>query len=331
MNSLLSFKKYTPLLLSCVTAHIFGEEPSSQKGFVVSADFLAWFASEELGSIWTDVISIGDNASSWTAPSFTFNWDYGFRLNSGYDFAYDSWDTLLSWTWYRTAATHTVPFNSHVLSYSIHPEFFAGFLSGNASNSATAHWSLLFNMFDWELGRQFWISRSLSLRPFLGLKGGWIDQAIQIRYDDLTIDHQLTTNSGFEYLKNNFWGLGPLGGINTQWRVRDFGTHHFNFFGDFSIATLWGTWICADQYKNTIGQTSAITTKNSTLGALMFRGFLGIGWDVSFNQGRSHFTTKLGMEMQLWMNQLRLATLQLQRVHDDLTLQGITWNCRFDF
>lgn len=301
---------------------------SSSSPWAVSADFLVWFASEEVASIWADVITVGDDTSSWTAEGFNFKWDYGFRIGAGYGFEHDQWDTALYWTYFRTSAKHTIPFKQNS---TITPEFFAALLSKNTPQSMSAKWSLLLNIFDWELGRSYWISKSLSLRPFLGIKGGWINQSIHGKYYNLTIDKVLTNNSGNEHLKNNFLGVGPSGGINTKWRIRNFGSHFFDFFGDFSMATMWGTWSCSDVYKNTASQRSSVNMKNSTLGALMFRGFMGIGWDVDFHAGKSRFSTKLGYEMQLWLNQLRLATFQLQRLHDDLTLQGVTINCRFDF
>lgn len=296
------------------------------EGPVFSADFLAWYASEEVDAIWADVITIGNNTSSWNAKEFNFKWDYGFRIGAGYDLPYDQWDTSFYWTWFRTDATHTIPFQSNA---SISPEFFAAFLSGDSPQSAKAKWNLFLNLFDWELGRSYWISDGLSLRPFLGAKGGWINQSIHGQYYNLTIDHVPTHHSGDEHLKNNFWGIGPLGGIDTKWKIRNIGPNFLDLFGNFSLATMWGNWTCGDVYKNTASQTSSVNTKNSALGALMFRGFMGIGWDIALK--KTHFSTKLGYEMQIWFNQLRIATFQLQRLHGDLTLQGITLNARFDF
>lgn len=141
----------------------------------------------------------------------------------------------------------------------------------------------------------------------------------------------LTTESGNEDLKNNFWGIGTLGGVNSKWRIHNFKSCFFDLFGDFSMATMWGRWECEDVYKNTSLYTSSVNMKNSTLGALMFKGFMGIEWGACFNAGKSSFSSKLGYEMQLWTNQLRFATFQLQRLHGDLSLAGITLNFRFDF
>ncbi len=300
---------------------------SPSKNLSISVDFLAWLASEEVASIWADVITVGNNTSSWEALGFNFKWDYGFRIGVGHSWLYNQRDTALYWTWFHTDAKHTIPFTTNAL---ISPEFFAAFLSGDTPRSMSAKWSLLLNMLDWELGQSYWISKRLFFRTFLGLKGGWINQSIHGQYYNLIINHVLTNNSGRELLKNNFWGIGPLVGINTKWTIPNFRSIFFDFFGDFSVATMWGTWICGDVYKNTASKTSSVNMKNSTLGALMFRGFMGIEWNVNFAD-KSCFAAKLGYEMQLWLNQLRLATFQLQRLHADLTLQGVTFNCLFDF
>lgn len=63
----------------------------------------------------------------------------------------------------------------------------------------------------------------------------------------------------------------------------------------------------------------------------MLQGKAGIGWETDFKQGRYHFSTQLGYEGQIWFNQLRIATFQQLRLHGDLTLQGGTLKCRFDF
>ncbi len=298
----------------------------------VSADFLAWFASEEASAVWADILKIGNNRSSFTAQDFNFHWDFGFRVGAGHSLTYDGWDTELYWTYFRTHAHQSQKTTSTLIPLeieTIHPELFAGDLSDNDAGRAKIGWSILYNMFDWELGRSFWLSKSFSLRPFMGLKGGWINQSIDVSYDNLIIDNVSTTESGREHATNNFWGIGPVGGVNTVWKLRNFGSHYPSLFGDFSVATLWGTWNCTDRYNNTTDAKVVVHMNKLTLGALMLRGFLGVGWDVDFNQ--NHFAARLGYEMQLWVNQLRLPTSQLIQLHGDLTLQGVTLNCRFDF
>lgn len=312
---------------------------STSRGWDLTVDALAWYASEQTTAVWADIFEIGSNTSSFAPQDLAFNWDFGFRLGAGHNLKYDGWDTQFYWTWFRTEAHESkrvfpefIPIAGSVLvTAEIRPEFFAASLSGDTAERAHIRWALLFNMFDWELGRSYWVSRGVSLRPFIGLKGGWIDQSIHLKYNNLIIASAPTTNSAKEHLKNNFWGIGPTFGVNTKWKLRNFGRHFPSFFGDFSAGALWGTWICSDAYGETTGKKVSVHTRNSLLGALMLRGFLGLGWDVDLQKGKSHFGARLGYEMQLWLNQLRLSTSQLIRLHGDLTLQGVTLNCRYDF
>lgn len=342
MSSLSIFKKFLLLLIFLFfnlngVSNISIRPECLSSGPVFSADFLTWYASQEVASIYADVVTrFGVIPGSWEAPGFNFKWDYGFRIGTGFNLTHDQWDTSVSWTWFRTMEKRTLPFNPNK---TIGAEFFAAFLSFalegddllDLAQSMSVRWGLLFNVFDLELGRAYWISRHLSMRPFLGLKGGLIHQSIDASYDNLSIHSVATSNKGKEQLKNNFWGIGPLGGVHTKWRVRDFGCHFFDLFGDFAASGLWGNWACSDFYRSTVPATSSVNMKNSSLGALMLRGFMGIGWDADFRSKRSHFAAKLGYEMQIWFNQLRIATFQLQRLHNDLTLQGVTCNFRLDY
>lgn len=296
--------------------------------WAVTADGMAWLASEEVSSIWADVIAEDHDAININVPSFKFKWDYGFRLGLGSHLLHDQWDTVFYWTRFCTDAHHSL---SSIVQLVPAQEFFAGFLSGDNPNRMSASWRLSFNLADWELGRSCCISERLSLRPFLGIKVGSINQSICAQYDGLIIDEVVTNNSGTEHLKNNFFGIGPSGGVNSTWTICNYKSHFFTLFGDVATAVLWGTWTCSDVYKNNLSYTSSVNTKKSSLGSLACRGFMGIAWDTNFNADKAHFTAKIGYEMQFWLNQLRINTFQLQRLQEDLTLQGITFSWRVDF
>ncbi len=301
----------------------------------VSADALFWYASEEPTTVWATVLSskLKSNGifSIFDAKGLAFDWDFGFRVGAGYTFEYDGWDTQLGWTWFRTDATSTVPTKDHIVL----SEFFGGFIDRDFADSAKVNWSILFNMFDWDLGKEFWVSKALSLRPFIGVKGGWIHQSIHSKWHVVFLndpgDPRIVDFNAIEDLKNNFWGVGPFGGINTKWKWGSSDTRFVSLFGDFSAATLWGTWINRDIYKDPLPRRISTNMKNSDFGALMLRGFLGLGWDADVGKGMTHVTVKVGYEMQIWFNQLRIATFQQLRLHGNLTLQGGTLNCRLDF
>lgn len=297
--------------------------------WAVTADVMYWLASEEVSSIWADIIAVDTQAvGNIKVPGFNFKWDSGFRIGLDSHVLHDQWDTAFYWTQFHTNAQHSISSISQLVPAQ---EFFAGFLSGDNPRSMCAAWRLSFNLVDWELGRNYCISKRLSMRPFLGIRAGWINQSINAQYDGLIINEAPTNNSGKEHVKNNFFGIGPSGGVNSTWNMCHCGSQFFGMFGDFSTAALWGTWTCSDVYANTLSYTSSVNTKKSSLAALAFRGLMGIAWDTSINADKYHFTAKIGYEMQFWLNQLRINTFQLQRLQADLTLQGITFCCRFDF
>lgn len=303
------------------------------RSFTVSADFLYWLASEEVSNIWADIIKVGNNTSSWTAPSFDMKWSYGFRACIDRKFGSEGWDTSIRWTWYQANTTRSIVGQT---GDDVEAEFFAAFLGNDASEADTikamkGHWRILYNMFDWDLGRQFKVSRSLSLRPFIGLKGGAINQPISVNYSDIIQKNTLAHFSAKEKLKNNFMGIGLHGGINTLWTLGYFHNHSLSIEGDFALATMWGRWTCSDFYKSSLGTRYTLNIPRSHLGALEVEGFLGLLWQAYFRNNTYRFSSKLGYEMQLWVNQLRLATFQLQRLHGDLTFQGLTLNCQLEF
>jgi hypothetical protein len=298
----------------------------------LSADFLIWKASEETSSIWTTVLKtefIDDVITdTFNAKALTFGWDFGFRIGAGYQMEYDEWDIQLYWSWYRTQTKDSVPVDDHIVL----SEFFAGFvIDRDSAVSGNIRWNILYNMFDWELGRNFWVSKNFSLRPYMGLKGGWIHQSIFSSWENFELN-QITINlPSSENLKNNFWGIGPNGGINSQWNLFKNRSTTFNLFGNFSTASMWGTWVLEDEYENPLPREITLNLSNRHLGSLMLKGILGIGWDVEVNKGKSHFSTKLGYEVQSWFNQLRIPTFQILLLHGDLTLHGGTINCSFNY
>lgn len=289
--------------------------------FKITLDCLTWYASEEVASIYADVITVGINTSSWEAKGFNFKWDQGFRLGLNGFYNKSCCDNSFFWTCFRTENQKTIPFGDNAR---ISPEFFAAFLSGNIPKSMTTNWSLTFNVLDWELGKVFCPCRTVLIRPFIGLKAGIINQTIELQYNDLIIDDIPTDFLGKEQLKNNFWGAGPSLGVNAKWY-----TNLFYLFSDLSIASTFGSWSCSDFYSNTVFEESSVTAKDSSLGTLMFRGFWGLGSEICLKD--SYLQLKAGYEGQIWMNQLRIATFQLQRLRNDLTLQGLTLSAELNF
>ncbi len=315
-------------------------KPSS-RSVAIFADLLVWRAQESGTENWAEVITGGDGSPEiCDIRDIKFDWNAGLRVGLSYGMKHDQWDTQFYYTRFHARG------NDHVSSVpnSVYSAFVGNFYVDNASGAgvkgltyqkASIDWTIHFNIFDWELGRAFWISKALSLRPFVGLKGGWIYQSIHTQWHDPTLPPAPPVYQPFEMgrenIKNNFWGVGPSIGINTKWNLLALGNHSLSLLGDLSAAILYGHWTFKDVYKNDIGQEVSVKLPHNNSGASMLRTFLGFGWDLTFCRGEYHFLTQLGYEMQFWLDQLQFYSFDTGRFDNELTLQGGTLELRFDF
>ena len=302
----------------------------------IFADLLVWCAQESGADNWAVVIATSGSKTSCDIKETRFNWNAGFRAGLGYGMRHDQWDTQLYYTRFCTQGNEHVSANPDTVFSPFLGNFFvnnstgAG-LSGIVYEKASVRWTVHFNMFDWELGRGFWVSKALSLRPFIGLKGGWIYQSIHSKWQNPHVSASQLFNTGTENLKNDFWGVGPCGGLSMKWNLIACPCQCFSLFGDFSGALMYGHWIFEDVYKNDINQEIVIKTSHLKSAATMVRTLMGLGWDTNFSQDRFHFSVKLGYEMQFWLDQLQFYSFDAGRLSNVLTLQGGTLEFRFDF
>lgn len=304
--------------------------------FTTFADLLVWRAEESGSENWAEVISSSGLSTTCEIRDVRFEWNAGFRVGVGLGLPHDEWDTELYYTWFRTRGSDHVSdgpgsiFSSYIGNFYVDNPTGAG-ISGVAYQKASVNWTIHFNLFDWELGRAFWVSRSLSIRPFIGIKGGWIDQSIHTKWQNPHLPANELFSTATENLKNDFWGLGPSGGLDTKWDLYACQNHSFSLFGDFSGSIMYGHWTFGDVYKNDIQQEVSIKLSNINSGATMLRAFMGFEWDATLCQDQFHFSTRLGYEMQFWLDQLQFYSFDTGRLSNELTLQGGTLDFRFEF
>lgn len=312
---------------------------ADSQNFTVFADLLIWTAKESGSDNWAEVITTSGTTENCQIRDVRFGWDPGFRVGVGYGMRHDQWDTQFYYTWFHTQGNDRVSsrpgsiFSSYIGNFYVDNPTGVG-ISGISYQRASVHWRIQFDLLDWELGRSFWISKALSIRPFVGLKGGWIHQSIHTKWQTPSPPPGIVLidfNTARENLKNHFGGVGPCGGLDTKWDLFVRPNHALSLFGDVSGALLWGHWSFSDVYHNDIGQEVVIKTASFNSGASMLRTMIGCEWDVFLSRRRFHLSTKLGYEMQFWLDQLQLYSFDTGRLSNVLTLQGGTLEFRFDF
>jgi len=300
--------------------------PESLHNLYAIFDVLYWHAAEIVP--WSQTLTGSIPPSAVDFNTVSFGWDPGIRAGLGYQLNYDEWDTQLYYTWFRTSASDAIPLGSeNVLSIFVG----AGLSVAALYKTASVKWNILFNMFDWDLGRNFFVSEGLSFRPFLGVKGGWIHQSLNTHWENPDFPVLNVFLTADEKLKNNFWGVGPKMGVSGRWSFANKARSSFGLFGDFQGAFLWGHWSFKDFFRNNLSEEIPSYVEPKDLGTLMFGVLMGFSWDVAFNSDRVHFTTRLGYEIQDWVNQYQIFEAANGANHKNLYLQGAVFDLRLDF
>ncbi|MBM3191663.1 MAG: MOMP family protein, partial [Chlamydiae bacterium] len=186
-------------------------------GLFLSADALLWKAySGGSEYAYTDATVLAGYPISGSVRQADFDWSWGARGGIGYNFDHDGWDIYLNFTYFHSSSSDSVSVPSTASVVPLKGD--AGLVSGTFDSCLSANTDFKFTYYnlDLDLGRDYYVSKSLSLHPHFGLKNSW-----------LTLK-QNTHYSGGAYLGNNFfeeedssklWGIGPSTGINTKWHL----------------------------------------------------------------------------------------------------------------
>src|SRR5579872_3611586 len=216
-------------------------------GLYLTAEFLYWQGTEtDLWIAFQDTLFTSTANRAGRYQRFGFDWEPGFRVGLGWNVPYDGWDLCAKYTWYlnNSSSTFTSPIS---LPVGINTVF--GFTNSVITGTGPVlysrvkgNWRMNYDIFDLELGRAFFVSRGLSLRPYAGARGGWINRQTDVNYSDGLVvlsGGGFTPNTpaiGTTYSgKVNFWGIGPRIGFEGDWGFFS----HFFLFNDISASILY--------------------------------------------------------------------------------------------
>ena len=293
----------------------------------ITADFIYWTSRMDgLGYAANGVGLAGPlTTGSGTVKHPDFGWDPGFKVGLGYNLDHDCWDLFAEYTYLRPRDTDS----TSTTVATLYPLWAGNFtVLQRAMATARVSWDYDLNVIDLELGRNYFISRYLTLRPHFGLKGTWQDHEYRTRYTALnpnTFDYSRTS------IDQDYWGVGLRTGLDTVWYFNKY----FGIFGDFALSALWGEF---DVHRRDLAATNAGTIVNQTNIRNQFYSLksvfeiaLGLQADFWFSDDSFHLGLNAGWEMQYWPSQNQFLRLLEESAHGDLYFMGLTIGVRFDF
>lgn len=292
-------------------------------GLCFDAELLIWKAHQTGMNFAQGLVSTTTNKSPFLKPNFSF--DPGVRLQIGLRPNHDDWQIDAIWTHFYTKAKRSYENNQEGLL-----PLFETAPSIQASNALSSVWRVNLNMIDLELSRACFMSKWMSLKPFIGIRNAWL-------YQKYNVSAALAASTLAEsQMRSNLWGIGPIAGFDIKFGMGE----GFYFFNNTSGSLLWGL------FKNSqasVAQTSSTTTRyprsmdvhTSTFNLDMS---LGLGWDKRFDDNHYRLSIRAAWEHHIFFNTNFFQSnasqanfVAFDSVNGNFTTEGFTLAFRFDF
>lgn len=262
----------------------------------------------------------------------------GFRVGLGWNTKHDGWDFLLAWTRFYTHEHNSV--TTAGTTY-VFPTIADPNISTDPVETASAHYRLHLNQLELLLGREFYVSRALSLKPKVGIITDWIDQKFDVAYTNSNgVGPQPAGSCDDSKNKNDFWGTGLKAGLGTQWELG----WGFSIFGDGAFSILYGKFDVSKQdnlhglIEGAIASSSTHLKDHFSIATYIADLSIGLRWDYMFSDDRIHLGLQAGWEdhMYFGQNQFLVTPNSLyiglnENRNENLTLQGFALGARLDF
>ena len=264
------------------------------------ADALYWQASESAEWALTNNLNSADHVISYKTIGFHFA--PGFRVGIG--LSNKDWGSRFLYTHYNVRTNDST-------SGTVISGFEAGKFVQTFSDAAQVNFAIDFNMFDTDLYKEFPVNETLLFRPLIGLKGGWINQGINTHFQG-QIDYAETIN-------NNFTGIGPKIGLESQWSFYQKENYRYRLIANFASAYMWGNWAINDSLtQSNSSQRSQMLVGKRDFGAITVQGLVGVSLDYH------GYLVKVTYEVSDWFNQYQVFDNTTGARNNDLVLQGLT-------
>jgi hypothetical protein len=309
----------------------------------VSADFIWWRAQEDgLDYAFTGTTPQVHNADRGRLKHPSFSYEPGFKVGMGLKFRHDGWDFFAQYTRlnfeHRNNRTHSDEDNdSNVQSNITMP--YGGDLVTFWADSARGKWSLDFNVLDIELGRNFWVSKWLTMRPFVGMKFDWTDQDFHVKYENVSGNY-ISNNPGqglvagsdvHMKMDQDQFGVGLRAGLNTTWYM----WRHWCIFGELALSGMLNDFDISR--KDKIETPADVEWKQNNFRrdshpvTLVAEWSLGLGFETAFHHDDYMFQIRAAWEEQIWFNQNQFPFFPNAAGGSNLSFEGLTIKAAFFF
>lgn len=328
--------------------------PGQEKLFL-SFDVLYWHAkvggSDYAFSFQPSIIQTGSillaRAQGHTKHN-DLDWDWGLKAGFGINLPHDGWDLGVEYTYFASNSTDA---STKAPPSALQP---LRLYSTMLAIKAKSFFDLDYQNVDVNLGKSYFLSQKLFVRPFVSVKSCWLDLDQNITYTASSLNDFLfpgtERTAGHDFKSknsSNFWGIGPRIGVNSKW----FLGHGFSFFSDIAGSLLYGYFQTHYYEKippNNVQFADGGVIKNRYkfhLFVPFVQMYGGLAWQGYVNHDKQYITLKFGYEVQYYWRANQMVYTEdfsnpagafntraaFDNLSEDVMLYGITGEFKLDF
>lgn len=246
-----------------------------------------------------------------------FDWDWGMRIGLGFNLPHDGWDILCQWNHFSSTAQNTffADPNNTISEIQNHSP-----ATSLVSENPSTLYDLSYDFIDLVNGREFYVSKCVTLRPFTGFRSIRTKQTVNCSLPNLIINKEMRTI-----------GIGVRGGIDMQWGF----IRNFAFFSNYATNLMYTRHNTVEdrtlenEFNINSSYQTGMSIHDTQLGlrynwtscdCCYYFGF-DIGWELHFHPGQN----------QLFNFANEPLTSKLLTNQGDLNVHGFFARARFDF
>lgn len=249
--------------------------------------------------------------------------DTGFKLGVGAYLPHDGWDFTLNLTHLHSRA----PIHAEG---ELTPLWTIPVAGGGAAESLRAHWRLHFALLDFELGRNFYLSRHLTLRPHIGLRYAIVRQKYLIHCMGGTL---YPDGQDYVSMKNKFLAPGVRAGLDLGWKI----ARGFGLYSNLAASVQYGQVYVHVSEKVSFEEEKRMNIFDKFIMAKPILDLAaGVEWEAFLFHDRYQLLLQAGWESHLLFAQNQLfhfvsSSGGFGNVHGNLSVQGLTFSLSFGY